>query len=462
MREGIAVTNVVANDDAVAVELDDGTSLTAQWVIAADGHYSPVRRMTDGDGSRASTSELGTWHAFRQYFRGVDDGRMWVLFDPELLPGYAWVFPVGGGRANVGFGVLRDTRSGGATGKQLAAQWREVVNGSKLRDILGPRAEADGAHRAWPIPASFDAARLAHGRVLFAGDAANVVDPMTGEGIAQALDTGILAAHAIEGHATPQGVIPGTAATSNAGSVRTCGSPARSNSCCAHRWERAPPSAPRTSRRGRAATSLAGCSRTTRARPCSRRGAGIVACSPALARTRTGESLHSRHGRRRALAAHAALVHRHPARLPASAARRPRRARVRRAARPRAGSPRVRVSRARVHGLEERRRHQLRTHRHRRRRARLPRLLEGGRPASRQGRPLHVERGAVPHARRRGRVGRCRLRTRAGDQARASGLRRRAAPDPPRRQQPLQPRRRGLGRAVVDSSSPTSPTASWS
>ena len=78
-------------------------------VIAADGHYSPVRRMLDVGGPRGSTSELGTWHVFRQYFHGVDDGRMWVLFDPELLPGYTWVFPVGGGRANVGFGVLRET-----------------------------------------------------------------------------------------------------------------------------------------------------------------------------------------------------------------------------------------------------------------------------------------------------------------------------------------------------------------
>ncbi len=152
VREGVGVTHVAANADAVDVELDDGTSVCAQWAIAADGHYSPVRRMLDVAGSRASTSDLGTWHAFRQYFRGVDDGRMWVLFDPELLPGYAWVFPVGGGRANVGFGVLRDTRTGVRTGKQLAAQWRQVVNGSKLREILGPRAEADGAHRALAHP----------------------------------------------------------------------------------------------------------------------------------------------------------------------------------------------------------------------------------------------------------------------------------------------------------------------
>ncbi len=206
VRDGIGVTDVVADGHGVAVDLDDGTSLAAQWVIAADGHYSPVRRMLDVDGPAGSPSELGTWHAFRQYFRGVDDGRMWVLFDPDLLPGYAWVFPLGGGRANVGFGVLRDPRSGVRTGKQLAAQWREVVNGSKLRAILGPGAEADGTHRAWPIPASFDATRLTHGRVLFAGDAANVVDPMTGEGIAQALDTGLLAAHAIESRSTPDGV----------------------------------------------------------------------------------------------------------------------------------------------------------------------------------------------------------------------------------------------------------------
>ena len=36
-----------------------------------------------------------------------DDPRLWVLFEEDLLPGYAWVFPLPGGRANVGFGVPR-------------------------------------------------------------------------------------------------------------------------------------------------------------------------------------------------------------------------------------------------------------------------------------------------------------------------------------------------------------------
>jgi flavin-dependent dehydrogenase len=72
-----------------------------------------------------------------------------------------------------------------------------------VRDILGPRAEPESPHRAWPIPSALDSERLASGRVLFAGDAAGVVDPMTGEGIAQALTTGALAVDAIVGAGLP-------------------------------------------------------------------------------------------------------------------------------------------------------------------------------------------------------------------------------------------------------------------
>ena len=209
VREGAGLTDAHAAPDAITAALDDGSSVTAQWVVAADGHYSPTRRLlvdAARDERAPARTDLGTWHAFRQYFRAVDDPRLWVLFDAELLPGYAWVFPVGGGRANVGFGVLRGRNGHDLSGKRLAAQWRGVLSGPVMRDILGPEAEPEAAHRAWPIPAAFDARGLARGRVLFTGDAANVVDPMTGEGIAQALVTGELAARAIARDATPHAV----------------------------------------------------------------------------------------------------------------------------------------------------------------------------------------------------------------------------------------------------------------
>ncbi|MCU1457271.1 MAG: hypothetical protein JWL73_1363 [Actinomycetia bacterium] len=190
--EGLAVERLETNGDSVVVALDSGESVEARYLVAADGHYSTVRRLARPD----AAPQLGTWHAFRQYFTGVDDRRLWVLFEADLLPGYAWVFPLGDGRVNVGYGVLRDAHT---TGKQLKALWVDLLARPSMRNILGPDAQPEGTVRAWPIPAELHTDDLVAGRVLFAGDAASVVDPLTGEGIAQALETGALAAEAVAG-----------------------------------------------------------------------------------------------------------------------------------------------------------------------------------------------------------------------------------------------------------------------
>jgi menaquinone-9 beta-reductase len=186
VREGIEVEKVVVDDDGVHVD-----DMSARYVIAADGHWSPTRRLLEPGEPR----DLGEWHAARQYFSNVDDDRLWVLFERDLLPGYAWVFPLPNGRANVGYGVLR---ADGRTGRELRDLWPDLVARPAIREILGPRAEPEGTVRAWPIPTRYSPARLMHGdRVFFVGDAAGVVDPMTGEGIAQAIETGMLAAESI-------------------------------------------------------------------------------------------------------------------------------------------------------------------------------------------------------------------------------------------------------------------------
>jgi geranylgeranyl reductase family protein len=191
VRERTAVDGLKQDGSIVHVSLSTDEELQARHVIAADGHWSAVRRLA----SQHAAPDLGTWHAFRQYFSGVDDRRQWVLFERDLLPGYAWVFPLAGGRANVGFGVLRDGKQ--RAGRELAALWRDLLERPLMRAALGADATPEATPRAWPIPASYDAARLASGRLLYVGDAAGVVDPMTGEGIAQALETGILAVEAI-------------------------------------------------------------------------------------------------------------------------------------------------------------------------------------------------------------------------------------------------------------------------
>ena len=157
---------------------------------------SPLRKAVAGG---AEPAYLGEWHALRQYFSNVDGPaarQLWVWFEPDLLPGYSWSFPLPGGRVNVGFGIVRQP---GHPTSAMKQQWPDLLARPHIRNLLGPSAVPEAPLKAWPIPARTDVADLVagDGRVLFVGDAARVTDPMTGEGIGQALETGELAAEAI-------------------------------------------------------------------------------------------------------------------------------------------------------------------------------------------------------------------------------------------------------------------------
>jgi len=82
--------------------------------------------------------------------------------------------------------------------QDMRALWPEVLARPHIQAVLGPDARPEAPHRAWPIPARVDDVVLTTRRTMFAGDAAAATDPMTGEGIGQALLTGVLAAQAVE------------------------------------------------------------------------------------------------------------------------------------------------------------------------------------------------------------------------------------------------------------------------
>ncbi len=203
VRDGHPFGSLTELDDRVVVHAGD-LDVVGRYVVAADGMWSPVRKAVGA----ALPGYLGEWHGFRQYVRNVTGSaasQLHVWFEPDLLPGYAWSFPLPGGRVNIGFGVLRD---GTRRGKQMSALWRDLLARPHVSDALGPDAELEDRHLAWPIPARIDEIELSHRRVLFVGDAAAATDVMTGEGIGQALLTGRLAAEAIVAAGALQ---PGTA-----------------------------------------------------------------------------------------------------------------------------------------------------------------------------------------------------------------------------------------------------------
>ena len=191
--DGCACEGITVDADRVVLKLAGAAGpLQARYAIAADGMWSPVRRML----GLSLPAYRGDWHAFRQYYTGVGpqaSAALRVWFEPEILPGYVWSFPLPGGAANVGFGVSRSTHRTGS----LARLWDELRSRPHIAAALGPDATPADRPRAWPIPTRLGDLPLATERVLFCGDAAGVGDPMTGEGIGQALLSGLLAAEAL-------------------------------------------------------------------------------------------------------------------------------------------------------------------------------------------------------------------------------------------------------------------------
>jgi geranylgeranyl reductase family protein len=105
-------------------------------------------------------------------------------------PAYAWAFPIGDGRANVGYGELV---SGGATRAGLLDGLHRL-----LPDV------APTGLRAHRLPLSTGRPRQPDGRVLLAGDALSLINPLTGEGIFYAVLSGALAG-AAAGHGAAAG-----------------------------------------------------------------------------------------------------------------------------------------------------------------------------------------------------------------------------------------------------------------
>ena len=185
--EGFAVRDLLREGEQVCgvrgrSEDDAELEFRAPLVLGCDGFNSIVARK-----GGLYRHESRHWMvALRQYFEGVKglSDQIELHFIDEVLPGYFWIFPIEGDRANIGIGMgHHDIKAHGIHLKDaLVAAIESPTFRQRFKDAR-PLEDPVG----WNLPVG-SRRRPAHGHgFLLLGDAASLIDPFTGEGIGNAL-----------------------------------------------------------------------------------------------------------------------------------------------------------------------------------------------------------------------------------------------------------------------------------
>jgi geranylgeranyl reductase family protein len=188
------VTDVAAGEgEGVTVRFEGGRAQRAGCCLLATGSRIGLAQRA-GLVSRVRPSGI----ALRCYVHSsLPLDRLVVAYDRQLLPGYGWIFPVGGQVFNLGCGLFLGRRR--FDGQHLGRVMQAFVEGFPLARNLLAEGEMISPLRGAVLRSELDAGqRPVTDRILAIGEAVGTTAPCTGEGIGQAMVSGVLAAGLVD------------------------------------------------------------------------------------------------------------------------------------------------------------------------------------------------------------------------------------------------------------------------
>lgn len=168
----------------------------ASVVVGADGDKSLVRKTFLNKSNTPKSYAVG----LRAYYEGITglhkDNFIELHFLPEVLPGYFWIFPLPNGMANVGVGILSETVRSKKI--NLREQMLAAIKSNPGISHRFANAKLQDKIQGWGLPLAMERECMSGDNFILTGDAASLIDPFSGEGIGNALYSGMLAADAIK------------------------------------------------------------------------------------------------------------------------------------------------------------------------------------------------------------------------------------------------------------------------
>lgn len=190
---GTGVSSAELTADHAQVQTNSGT-FSGKILVGCDGAQSVIAKQLAGFTVNRDHYS-GAVRAYYTNVKGCREGRNEVFYSKKFRPGYFWIFPAGDDVCNVGFGMLSRT---------IAR--RRLNLPQSLFDVIGSFPElkerfAEATLLSKPqgmgLPLGTRKLSISGHRYLLCGDAASLIDPLSGDGIGNGMVSGILAAEHI-------------------------------------------------------------------------------------------------------------------------------------------------------------------------------------------------------------------------------------------------------------------------
>ncbi|MEO8085437.1 MAG: NAD(P)/FAD-dependent oxidoreductase [Bacteroidota bacterium] len=186
------IRDITSDSNVVQIALSGCRNISTALVIGCDGAHSIVAK-------KLANFKVDHRHysgAVRAYYKNVEGTSQSEMLEIHLvkgfLPGYFWIFPLNDGLCNVGFGMLSSDIKERRIDLKISI--KQIIQSSGSLSKRFANAELVDDVKGFGLPLGGKQRSISGNRFMLCGDAGSLIDPLTGEGIGNAMLSGLYAA----------------------------------------------------------------------------------------------------------------------------------------------------------------------------------------------------------------------------------------------------------------------------